>query len=233
MGWGFRYHIPFATALAMRGATDEAAAMLAALDMPTSLSEAGLRAQPGARMGGSRAGRHHRGDHHVALGCRDRSGQGTIRSRGSVSADRCPVRGPIVCTPAEPTRIDRRGPRVRLAARFAGALAGGDGAQLAAMSAEFEEIGDLIAAVDASASGDRLAGKTTGISAGMLDTRRGICGTMRRRGHPRASRGQPTAAADRARIRDAVLLGEGSSSRDVAQRLSLFAARSKVTYTGR
>ena len=32
MGWGFRYHIPYATALAMRGATDEAAAVLAALD---------------------------------------------------------------------------------------------------------------------------------------------------------------------------------------------------------
>ena len=32
MGWGFRYHIPYATALAIRGATDEAAAVLAALD---------------------------------------------------------------------------------------------------------------------------------------------------------------------------------------------------------
>ena len=35
IGWGYRYHIPYATALAMRGATDEAAAVLAALDIPT------------------------------------------------------------------------------------------------------------------------------------------------------------------------------------------------------
>src|SRR5262249_27958850 len=32
MGWGYRYHIPYATALAIRGATDEAAAVLTALE---------------------------------------------------------------------------------------------------------------------------------------------------------------------------------------------------------
>ena len=32
IGWGYRYHVPRATALAMRGSTDEAAAALAALD---------------------------------------------------------------------------------------------------------------------------------------------------------------------------------------------------------
>ncbi len=32
IGWGYRYHVPYATALAMRGKTDEAAAVLAALD---------------------------------------------------------------------------------------------------------------------------------------------------------------------------------------------------------
>src|ERR1700753_4299929 len=31
-GWGYRYHVPRATALAMRGSTDDAAAALAALD---------------------------------------------------------------------------------------------------------------------------------------------------------------------------------------------------------
>jgi DNA-binding CsgD family transcriptional regulator len=43
------------------------------------------------------------------------------------------------------------GPRVGAAARFAAALQAGDGAELAAVSEEFEEIGDGIAALDAAA----------------------------------------------------------------------------------
>ena len=43
------------------------------------------------------------------------------------------------------------GPRVGLAARFAEALHAGDGAELAAVSEEFEQMGDLVAAVDAAA----------------------------------------------------------------------------------
>jgi hypothetical protein len=43
------------------------------------------------------------------------------------------------------------GPRAGIAARFAGALRDGDGDVLAAVSAEFEQMGDLVAAVDAAA----------------------------------------------------------------------------------
>ena len=43
------------------------------------------------------------------------------------------------------------GPRVGLAARFAEALRDGDGAELAAVSEDFERMGDLVAAVDAAA----------------------------------------------------------------------------------
>src|SRR5262249_50668389 len=43
------------------------------------------------------------------------------------------------------------GPRVGVAARFATALAAVDGAELAAVSEEFEEMGDLVAALDAAA----------------------------------------------------------------------------------
>jgi len=43
------------------------------------------------------------------------------------------------------------GPRVGLAARFAAALRDGDGAELEAVSQEFERMGDLVAALDAAA----------------------------------------------------------------------------------
>ncbi len=43
------------------------------------------------------------------------------------------------------------GPRVGLAARFAAALRAGDGAELASVSEEFERMGDLVAAVDTAA----------------------------------------------------------------------------------
>ena len=43
------------------------------------------------------------------------------------------------------------GPRAKLAARFAAALADSDGPELAAISDEFEQMGDLVAAVDAAA----------------------------------------------------------------------------------
>src|SRR4029077_3534639 len=43
------------------------------------------------------------------------------------------------------------GPRARAAARFGAALAAGDGAALAAVSEDFERMGDLVAAVDAAA----------------------------------------------------------------------------------
>src|SRR5262249_21170803 len=43
------------------------------------------------------------------------------------------------------------GPRAGIAARFAAALRGGDGDELATVSEQFEEIGDLVAAVDAAA----------------------------------------------------------------------------------
>jgi len=43
------------------------------------------------------------------------------------------------------------GPRVGVAARFAAALQGGDGAELLAVSEDFERMGDVVAAVDAAA----------------------------------------------------------------------------------
>ena len=58
IGWGYRYHIPRATALAMRGSTGEAAAALAARQTCGSLSVPGLRAEHGAGVGCRGPGRH-------------------------------------------------------------------------------------------------------------------------------------------------------------------------------
>ena len=52
------------------------------------------------------------------------------------------------------TKVD--GPRAGVAARFAAALEAGDGAELAAVSEEFERMGDLVAAVDAAARPSRI-----------------------------------------------------------------------------
>ena len=43
------------------------------------------------------------------------------------------------------------GPRVGLAARFAAALRDGDAAELSTISEDFEQMGDLVAAIDAAA----------------------------------------------------------------------------------
>ena len=76
---------------------------------PTSISHAGLRAQPGPRMAGGWAGRPHRGDHHDVGSSRNRGGQRTIRGRGGMPADRRPVRGLLGRVSTERTRIDGRG----------------------------------------------------------------------------------------------------------------------------
>jgi DNA-binding CsgD family transcriptional regulator len=115
------------------------------------------------------------------------------------------------------------GPRVGLAAHFAGALHDGDGAELPAVSWGFEEIGDLVAAVDAAAHaamayrrqdlrGSALASvtraETLGAQCGDADT-------------PalRQAR-EPLPLTDRER-EIVMLLGEGLSNRDVAARLTL------------
>ena len=93
IGWGYRYRVPHATALAMRGLTREAAAALAALDTASrryrsldyerSLARAWVAAGQG---GVSEAIQR------LGVGGRKGRSQRAIRSRGAVSADRHPVR---------------------------------------------------------------------------------------------------------------------------------------------
>ena len=152
IGWGYRYLVPAITALAMRGATDEAVAALATLDKlrrpfrlldcDRSLARAWVVAGQGAV---SEA---------IAI----------VRSAAEAAAAKGQFASEVVCLQTAAQFGDRtgavrlreleavvEGPRVGLAARLAGALRDGDAAEMAAVSLEFERIGDLVGAVDAAA----------------------------------------------------------------------------------
>jgi DNA-binding CsgD family transcriptional regulator len=152
IGWGYRYNVPRTTALAMRGLTDEAAAALAALDGvqrrfrslddEVSLARAWVTAGQGAVSEAIT----------IVLSAAERA-----RAAGRFAAE-------VVCRQTATQFGDRtsaprlhelesvvEGPRVGLAARFAVALRDGDAAELSSLSEEFENMGDLVAAVDAAA----------------------------------------------------------------------------------
>jgi DNA-binding CsgD family transcriptional regulator len=121
------------------------------------------------------------------------------------------------------TQVD--GPRAGVAARFAAALATGDGAELAAVSEEFERMGDLVAAVDAAAHAafayrrQDLRGSALGCStrAEALAER---CGGVSTPALRQASERLPLTDREREIV---MLLGEGLSSPAIAERLTLSA----------
>jgi DNA-binding CsgD family transcriptional regulator len=151
-GWGFRYQVAHATALAVRGATAEAAAQLDALeqrprtfrslDYERSIARAWVAA-----------------------------GQGVISeaiSLARAAAERACTKGQfaaeVLCLQTAAQFGDRtctarlrelesivEGPRVAVAARFAHALHRSDAGKLATLSGEFEKMGDLVAATDCAA----------------------------------------------------------------------------------
>lgn len=152
MGWGFRYHVPRAMGLAMQGAAAEAAGVLAefddlprpfrSLDYERSLANAWMTASEGA-VSEARA---------TLVAAAERAG-----TRGQFAAE-------VMCLQTAAQFGDRSGaarlhalagqiggPRARVAARFAEALREGDAGELAAAGEEFERIGDLVAAADATA----------------------------------------------------------------------------------
>jgi DNA-binding CsgD family transcriptional regulator len=152
VGWGYRYRIPHATALAIRGLTRDAVAALAALDKvqrrfrsldyEQSLARAWVSASQGAVSEAIS----------VLLSAAERA-----RSTGRFAAE-------VLCLQTATQFGDRsnvprlkelgsivEGPRAGLAARFAAALCDGDAAELSSVSEEFEQIGDLVAAVDSAA----------------------------------------------------------------------------------
>jgi DNA-binding CsgD family transcriptional regulator len=223
-GWGYRYHVPRTTALAVRGSTREAAAMLAvlnklprpfrSLDYESSLARAWVVASQGAVSEAITA----------VLSAAERAA-----AAGQFAAE-------VVCLQTATQFGDRtstprlhelesivEGPRVGLAARFAVALRDSDAAELSSVSEEFERMGDLVAAVDAAAHA-ALAYRSKGLRGSALscsvrvDALAEQCGGASTPALRQASEPVPFTEREREIV---MLIGAGLSNRDVAERLTV------------
>jgi DNA-binding CsgD family transcriptional regulator len=224
-GFGYRYRLPTVIALAIQGLNDDAAAAVAALeehrhpswrylDYEYGIAQAWVAACQGAV---SQAV-------DMVLSAAE-----TARAHGQFAAE-------VMClqTAAQfgDTRYASRlreleaiveGPRAGVAARMAAALHAGDGAELAAVSEQFEQIGDLIAAVDAAAHAAimyrrrDLRGSALKCST-RADALAEQCGGASTPALRQASERLPLTDREREIV---MLLGQGLSGRAVAQRLTL------------
>lgn len=151
-GWGYRYRLAHATALAMRGSADGATAALAmldnvqrrfrSLDHERSLAEAWSAANQGAVSKAianillAAVSAQNTGRFAAEVFCLQTAAQFGDRT----TAPRLRELGSMV-----------EGPRAALAARFAEAIHADDADGLCSVSEEFEAMGDLVAAIDAAA----------------------------------------------------------------------------------
>lgn len=152
LGWGFRYSIPRVTSLAMRGHVEDAATILAtltgmsrpfrSLDDELSMARAWVSAGRGTVSNAVT----------ILLAAAERA-----RAVGRFAVEVMCLQtatqfGDYTCAPrlAELTAVVE-GPRAALAADFASKLGSGDAAELASLAARFEQMGDLVAALDVSA----------------------------------------------------------------------------------
>jgi DNA-binding CsgD family transcriptional regulator len=225
LGWRYRYQIPYTIALAMRGLTDQAVTALATLeeqrhpswrllDYELGLAKAWVAASQGAV---SEA---------IASVL---SAAETARANGQFAPE-------VMCLQTATQFGDRssaprlrdlegivEGPRVGLAARFAAALRVGDGAELAAVSEEFERMGDLVAAIDAAAHAaiayrrQELRGSALRCST-RADSLAEECGHASTPALRRATERLPLTSREREIV---MLIAEGLSTRTVAARLTL------------
>jgi DNA-binding CsgD family transcriptional regulator len=224
-GFRYRYLIPLTAALAMCGLTDDAAAALrdveaehhrsyGFVEYERALARAWVAACQGAISEAI----------HTAL-----SAAQTACTNGQFAAE-------VVCLQTAAQFGDGstagrlrelepmvEGPRVGAASRFAAALAARDGDELAAASEEFEEMGDLVAALDAAAHAATvyrqkdLRGSALGCST-RADALAERCGGAATPALRQASVRVPLTPREREIV---MLLGEGLSSRAVAERLTL------------
>jgi DNA-binding CsgD family transcriptional regulator len=224
LGWGYRYRISRITVLAMCGSTAEAASELAAvdkqhrpfrsLDYELSLARAWVAAGQGAvteaitflLAAAQRASA--KGQFAAEVLCLqtaaqfgDHSGSARLRDLEAIV----------------------EGPRVGAAARFSAALNDGNAAELESVSEEFEQMGDLVAALDAAAHaaltyrGEGLRGSALGC-AGRAEALAEQCGGASTPALRRVS--EPLPFTDRER-EIVMLIGDGLSNRAVAERLTL------------
>lgn len=224
-GWGYRFQLPRISALAMLGPPDSAGAALAGaeerrhpvwqcFDYELALARAWVAAARGVVSSA------------ITL----------LRSAAEVCSDNGQFAAEVLCLQtatqfgdtSSTRRLDQlagivEGPRAPIVARFADALSHGDGAGLEAVSTEFEQMGDRVAAVDAAAHAaaiyrrQQLRGSAYGCTA-RADALAAQCGSV--------STPALRSTADRLslteREREIVLLiGEGLSNRAVADQLCL------------
>lgn len=222
-GWGYRYGIPRATAVAMRGRWEESADVLERLETVP---------RPFRRLGYEKA---------LALAW-VAAGQGAVSEAIAIltsAAEMAAVHGrsaaEVLCLQTSAQFGDRscgprlrelkervEGPRVGVAGRFTQALESGDGTELAAASKGFEEIGDRIAAVEAAAQASMAyrSQDLRGSALGCVARAEGLaqqCGSdtpMLRQAR------EPLPLTDRER-EIVLLIGHGLTNRDVAERLTL------------
>ena len=224
LGWGYRYHVPRATALAMCGSTGEGATALAALEkrprpfrqleVEHSLARAWVAASQGAV---SEA---------VAV----------LLSAAEIASTKGQFAAEVLCLqtatqfgdPSCSLRLRDleaivEGPRVGVAARFSAALSDGDAAELSSVSEEFERMGDLVAAVDAAAHA-ALAYRSQGRRGSALGCAARAAALAEQCGGawtPALRQvSEPVPFTDRER-EIVTLIGEGLSNRAVAERLTL------------
>jgi len=223
LGWGYRYHVPRITALAMRGSTSEAAAALASLDKQRrpfrsldcerSLARAWVAAGQGA----------------VSEAIK------ILLSAAEKAAASGQFAGEVVCLQTATQLGDRtsaprlrelgsmvEGPRVGLAVRFAEVLRDNEAAELSSLSGEFERMGDLVAAVDAAAQA-ALAYRRQGLRGSALGCSARAAALAEQCGASTPALRQasePLPLTDREE-EIVMLIGEGLSNRAVAERLTL------------
>lgn len=222
-GWAYRYRIPLATALAMRGMSGEAEAMLAALDKlqrafrsldhERSLAQAWVAAGQGVvseaisnllAAAGRAAAKKQFAAEVLCL-------QTAVQFGDRTSAPRMRELESMV-----------EGPRVGLAARLAEGVRDGDAAQLVSVSEEFEALGDPVAAVDAAAHAalafrrQDKRGSALGCST-RADRLAAECGAIT----PALRQAGETLPLTEREAEIVMLIGAGLSNRAIAERLTL------------
>lgn len=222
-GWGFRYRIPLATSLAIRGLTADAAAILTALD---------------------RVPRRSRSlDHERSLAkAWVVAGQGAVSEAIAVllaAAERSSAKGrfaaAVLCLQTAVQFGDRtsasrlreleslvEGPRVGLATRFAEAVRDGDAAALSSVSEELETMGDRVAAIDAAAQAALAYRRQDKRGSALGCSTRAValaaqCGAVT----PALRQADETLPLTEREAEIVRLIGEGLSNREVAERLTL------------
>ncbi len=224
-GWGYRYRIPFTTALAMRGFTEQAAAALTALDAQRHQSWQYLDYEYSIAKAWVAASQGSVSEAITTV----LSAAETARGNGQFAVEvMCLQTATQFGDPSGGPRLRAleaivEGSRVGVAARFAVALHSGDASELAVVSEDFERMGDLLAAADAAAHAalvyrrTDMRGSSLGCAARAEELAR-RCGGAVTPALRQAAERLPLTDREREVV---MLIGRGLSNREIAERLTV------------